>query len=422
MKKWIGILVIAVAIMLIAGACSNNNNGTQSYEEETGALMSDEFNGIWEGDIQVPNAPLKVVLHFDETTKAMSVPSQNVTKQPFTKAEFKDQKAVLTMNLGQSVAKFEGELKGDVFSGTYEQNGGSYPFSVTKSAEVKDEHITTVTIDNGMKVALEMPTNADTMPVVIIIAGSGPTNKDGNSNSLKMLSQQLLEKGIATVRFDKRGLGDNAALIAHEKDLTIDMLIEDVISMIQFMKQDKRFTSVSIIGHSEGSLIGMVAAQKEEVTKFVSLAGMGNSADSLLLEQLQGQLTPELQKEANTIIQQMKEGKQTATVPNELLTLFRPSVQPYLISLFAYDPAEIIKTLNMPVLIVNGTHDIQVSVQEANRLKEAKADAELFIIEGMNHILKQAPADREGNLATYVDESLPIDKELAEKVSAFLKE
>ncbi|MGM7683225.1 alpha/beta hydrolase [Cytobacillus sp. Hm23] len=274
---------------------------------------------------------------------------------------------------------------------------------------------------------LDIPEGADSLPIAIIIAGSGPTDKDGNTvgangknNSLKMLSEALNERGIATLRYDKRGVGDNINLVNKEEDLTIESYVHDVAAIVHYIQKDSRFASINIVGHSEGSLIGMIAVQEVAVDKFISLAGVGQSADKLLLEQLEGQLPPKLMDETKNILNQLKQGKQVTDVSQELNVLFRPSVQPYLISWFTYNPVDIISSLNIPLLIINGTNDIQVTEKEARLLKEANPQAELFIIEGMNHILKQAPLDKAGNLATYTNANLPLDEELSTKLIQFI--
>ncbi|MDX8365218.1 alpha/beta hydrolase [Cytobacillus sp. IB215665] len=291
-----------------------------------------------------------------------------------------------------------------------------------------EENTLSIPVERGTLTAiLDIPEGADSLPIAIIIAGSGPTDKDGNTvgangknNSLKMLSEAFNERGIATLRYDKRGVGDNISLVNKEEDLTIESYVNDVAAIVHYIQKDSRFASINIVGHSEGSLIGMIAVQEVAVDKFISLAGVGQSADKLLLEQLEGQLPPKLMDETKNILNQLKQGKQVTDVSQELNVLFRPSVQPYLISWFTYNPVDIISSLNIPLLIINGTNDIQVTEKEAHLLKEANPQAELFIIEGMNHILKQAPLDKAGNLATYTNANLPLDEELSTKLIQFV--
>ncbi|MDO7486185.1 alpha/beta hydrolase [Peribacillus frigoritolerans] len=174
---------------------------------------------------------------------------------------------------------------------------------------------------------------------MIIIAGSGPTDKDGNTignpgknNSLKMLAESLAEKGIASIRYDKRGIGENMQLTGKEEDLRFEQYIDDAAAWVKFAKKDGRFSKVGIIGHSEGSLIGMAAAKKTETDIFISLAGAGEPIDQVLIKQLEEQLTPSLLTETKDILAKLKQGKQVETVSADLQSVFRPSVQPYMIS------------------------------------------------------------------------------------------
>lgn len=263
--------------------------------------------------------------------------------------------------------------------------------------------------------------------MALIIAGSGPTDKDGNSalagknNSLKMLAEGLAQQGIATVRYDKRGLGDNQALLTKEEDGTFDQYVDDAVQIIQTLMADKAYTSVHVIGHSEGSLIGLLAAQQTGVESFVSIAGAGRPLDEVLLEQLKGQLAPKLFNESTNILTALKQGEQVKNISPELQALFRPSVQPFLISLLKYQPANELAKVKGRVLLLQGTTDLQVKEADAEALKKGKQEAKLLYLEGMNHVLKKAPADRAENLATYAHPSLPLHEELLPAIQQFIK-
>jgi alpha-beta hydrolase superfamily lysophospholipase len=264
------------------------------------------------------------------------------------------------------------------------------------------------------------------IPVALLIAGSGPTDRDGNNprmknNALKMLAEALYKNGIASLRYDKRGIGASKPAGLKESELRFDTYIRDAVGWVQQLKQDKRFSSLVVIGHSQGSLIGMVAAQNPAVDKFISLEGAGEPIYDVLRKQLENQPDP-VRKPAYSILDSLENGHRVKNVPPMLQTLFRPSIQPYLISWFRYHPQEEIAKLHKPVLIVQGTTDIQVSQTDAENLKKADPAAKLLIIKGMNHILKNAPANRQQNIKTYFDPDLPLNKELVEGVVKFIKE
>jgi len=286
-------------------------------------------------------------------------------------------------------------------------------FSIAYSF-AQTEEIVKLPIPNGeLEGTLLIPkSNNQKVPVVLIIAGSGPTDRNGNNsimenNSLKMLAEGLLEYEIANLRYDKRGVGASQNIAINEIDLRFEDFIEDAKLWVDFLEKDERFNQVIVAGHSEGALIGKVVAQKENVAKFISLAGVGETADKILRRQLQEQ--PAIVWEASeAILDSLTQGILVEEVPTMLLSLFCPSVQPYLISWFQYNPQEEIAKLDKPVLIVQGSTDLQVGFQDAEMLSKSNPNAELFIIEGMNHIFKKAPLDRTENFKTYYEAELPL--------------
>ncbi len=269
--------------------------------------------------------------------------------------------------------------------------------------------------------SLMVPDIDGPMPVALIIAGSGPTDRNGNNpmmtnNALKMVAEGLANEGIASVRYDKRGVAESLVEGLDESTLRFEHFIEDAQAWLEFLEEDERFSSRWVIGHSEGSLIGMVAAHQASVDGFVSLAGVGESADLTLKRQLSAQPEP-FRGQMMEMIDQLKVGELLGAIDPMFNALFRESVQPYMISWFAYDPAEWIAKFNGPILIVQGTTDLQVTVEDANKLSAAQPDAELVIIEGMNHVLKEAPLERGANLATYNQGDLPLAEGLIDPVT-----
>lgn len=263
------------------------------------------------------------------------------------------------------------------------------------------------------------------VPVALIIAGSGPTDRDGNNpmmknNSLKMLAEALAKQGIASVRYDKRGVAASAEAGGKEEDLRFEQSADDAVAWSQLIRSDTRFNRLFIVGHSEGSLVGMLAAQKARPAGFVSLAGAGVSADKLIREQMKPQPKP-VQDMVYPILDSLKMGYTVKQVHPLLYSLFRPSVQPYLISWFRHDPALEIRKLTMPVLIVQGTNDIQVGLSEGETLAKAQPKAKYVVIDRMNHIFKETDGDRQANLATYGNPDQLIIPRLPEELGAFIR-
>jgi len=294
-----------------------------------------------------------------------------------------------------------------------------------------------VTPTGSISGTLLVPKADKKIPVVLIIAGSGPTDRDGNStalpgksNTYKMLAEALAAEGVASLRYDKRAIGESrAAAGGSEAGLRFDMYVDDAAGWIAQLRGDARFSRVIVAGHSEGSLVGMVAANKAKADAFVSIAGIAHRASDVIRDQLRPQIgaIASLWQDSESILTSLDQGKVVDPLPASiqaipgLASLYRPSVQPYMISWFKYVPSVEIARLNIPVLLLQGTTDIQVSVDEAKALKAAKPDAELVLIDGMNHVLKTAPADRAQNAATYSNPDLPIVPEVPKAILAMAK-
>jgi pimeloyl-ACP methyl ester carboxylesterase len=282
------------------------------------------------------------------------------------------------------------------------------------------------TLSGSIHGTLTMPKNASgKIPVVLIIAGSGPTDRNGNSpklglegNTYKMIAEGLGKSGIASVRYDKRMIGESQTN-NKESDLRFDDYVDDADELINMLADDQRFSKVIVLGHSEGSLVGMIAAYNHPVKAFISVAGAGDSADKILTEQMKSQPSY-IQTEFKTLIDSMKKGKTIDNIDPALYFIARPSIQKYLMSWCRYNPARVIKIIKIPILIIQGTTDLQVTVADADKLKKAKSDATLNIIPGMNHVLKEAPEDRDKNLATYSNPTLPLKAELMPDIIAFI--
>lgn len=286
-----------------------------------------------------------------------------------------------------------------------------------------------VEINGGLgplKGSLLMPDGNGPVPAVLILPGSGPTDRNSNqpgmtNDALKLVAEQLAGQGVASLRIDKRGVAGSARAAAREEDLRFETYVDDAVAWVAFLKQQKRVAKVIVLGHSEGALVGTIAAQKTGAAGLTSLAGTGFRAAEILRRQLGSQLPPDLKARAFAALAELEAGRTVANPPPELAALFRPSVQPYLISWFKYDPAAELAKVKVPVLIVQGTTDIQVGVDDAKALAVAKPDAKLMLIDGMNHILRAAPLDRAANAATYTNPALPLKPELVPALVAFAR-
>lgn len=291
--------------------------------------------------------------------------------------------------------------------------------------QAQEETITLQTSTGNIEGTLLLP-SVEKPTIALIIAGSGPTDRDGNSgglkmNYLKMLAEGLYENNIASIRYDKRGIGASVMPGLKEDDLTFSDFISDAELWMDKIMDDSRFGDIVVIGHSEGSLIGMIASQNKQPNKFISIAGPGITMLATIRRQL-GDQPPYILSMSEPILEKLEKGQTVDSVPPLLNSLFRQSVQNYLISVSKYDPLVEISKLKCPVMIVQGTTDIQIEVLDAEKLAESNKNSKLLIIEGMNHILKEAPENRLLNIQTYGNPDLKIKEGLVDSISKYIVE
>jgi uncharacterized protein len=268
----------------------------------------------------------------------------------------------------------------------------------------------------------------ETRAVGVIIAGSGPTDRDGNSplgvrgGTYRLLAEGLAETGVATVRYDKRGIAASMAAGGAEIDIRFDHYVDDALAFAAEARARTGQPCAWLIGHSEGAGIALAAVSRrpEGVCGVVLLSGMGRRARVVIEEQLGPQLPEPLKTQAFEALARLEAGETVADAPPALAALLRPSVQPYVISMMAQDPTAQIAAYDGPVLIGQGETDIQTTVVDARALAAAQPDATLVIWPGVNHLLKVAPAERAANLATYADPALPLADGVVEAVSGFI--
>lgn len=263
-----------------------------------------------------------------------------------------------------------------------------------------------------------------TNKAILIISGSGATDRDGNTqpgyvnNCLKILSEELSELGFSTLTYDKRGVGKSKSDSFQTTNLRFEQLVNDAIAWISFLKKD--YSDITVIGHSQGALVGMIAIQKAEVNRFISLAGLSEDAYTTVKRQLSYQ--PQFVTDAAyPILDSLKNGEKVKLVPQFLNSLFDEKVQDYFISFMKYDPREEIKKVNCPIFVIQGTSDLQITVEGATAMCKHSPYCSLKIIEDMNHVLRTSSKEPNENISTYNNVTLPLHPDLVGTVKLFLE-
>jgi uncharacterized protein len=268
-------------------------------------------------------------------------------------------------------------------------------------------------------------------PMMLIIPGSGPTDRNGNNPlgvraaTYRLLAQGLAQRGIGTVRIDKRGMFGSRAAVADGNAVTIDDYVTDTESWIATIRKQTGVSCVWLLGHSEGGLVALAAAQKaSDICGLVLISTAGRPLGEVLREQLRANpANVPILDQAMVAIDTLEAGKRVdASQMNPvLLPLFGRQIQGFLISVFSYDPAKLISTVSKPVLIMQGERDIQVSVADAQKLKQSAPSARLVLLPDTNHMLKAVTSDdRQANIATYANPNLPLAPGVVDTVASFV--
>ncbi len=390
-----------------------------------------QIEGTWSGNIEIPNQKLPFVLHVSKENGQLKAtsdsPNQGVHGIAMSSIRFENN--TLYLSHDQMNMTYEGTLTDNQnIKGTFKQGTYSFTLNLKKEAkkniseQSKNSNVKELKVSEELQGDLYETSNKET--VILLIAGSGPTDRNGNTlgmavnNSYKFLAEGLAENNYSVFTYDKRVV---YSVKSQQEIPSLDFQhgIDDAQTIIHYLKNNLGYKNIIVAGHSEGSLVGM-SASKKDVAAFISLAGAGNSIDVILKEQLNKQ-APMLNDDTNKILTQLKEGKIVKDVNPMLQALFAEQNQPFLIDWISRNPQTEIAKLNIPILIVNGTKDLQVGQKEAELLHKANPKSSMVIIEKMNHVFKEVENDQQ-NMESYNNPELPIHKDLIKTIVSFLKQ
>jgi pimeloyl-ACP methyl ester carboxylesterase len=355
------------------------------------------------------------------------------------RAQYGDLVKTEFVKYGESLAIYKATFKNDVFLLNVSLNAQNkltglllspYQESTVPAGaidpSITESPIILKTLSGVISGSLVMPKNVTgKIPVVLIVGDAGPTDRDGNNtkagiaaNTYKLLAYDLGKHGIASLRYDKRLVGESVSS-TKESQLRIDDYSDDALGLINMLNDDQRFSKIILFGHGEGALVAMLAMTDEPVKAYISAEGASEQADKILTDQMKSK--PKfLADQFKAILDSMRKGKTTDNVDPGLYYIARPSVQPFLMSWCRCVPLKGIKKIKGPVLIIQGSTDLQVSADNGEKLKKAKSDATFVPIKGMNHLLKDAPADEAQNAAVNSKPDLPLNAELVPSIVDFI--
>ncbi|MDB5140214.1 MAG: hypothetical protein JWR12_2130 [Mucilaginibacter sp.] len=298
---------------------------------------------------------------------------------------------------------------------------------ITIDPSLSETPVSVKALAGSISGSLVVPKNVTgKIPVVLIVADAGPTDRNGNNsktgvnaNTYKLLANDLGKKGIATLRYDKRLVGESVS-VTKESQLHIEDYSDDALVLVNMLNDDQRFSKIILFGHGEGALVSMIAEYDQPAVKgYISAEGQADKGDKILFDEIKSKSGFMVDK-FKVIMDSLKKGKTTPEVDPSLYYIARPSIQNFLMSWCRYDPLRVIKKIKIPILIIQGATDLTVASDNGDKLKKAKSDAILLNIKDMNHILKDAPADPEKNAATFANPDLPLKPEMVSGIVDFI--
>lgn len=412
--------------------------------------------GDWDGSIAVGAQTLPLTLHLRSAPNpgaTMDSPRQGMNAQV---VEIGGDAQTVTVTLTQAGAVFtlKPSPDGQTLAGALAQNGAVLPITFIRRTPGAPAPVLAATPSPSMAVdetAVQISgplgaikgtltlTPGPPKAIAVIIQGSGPVDRDGNSGpalkaaTSKLLAQALAAKGIESIRSDKRGMFASGAAIADPNKVTIEEYAQDARDFAALAARRAGLPCAWLIGHSEGSLVALQAAQQPAgICGVVSISGPGRNLGEVLRSQIAANVAaapPERKAQAQAqmaqagaAITRLQAGRRvdTTAMDEGLLGLFAPVVQDFVIDEFHYSPPALVAAYKGPVLVLQGDADLQVSVEDADKLAAARSGVRKVILPGVNHVLKASPPERVINQATYADPSLPLAPGVAAAIIDFI--
>ncbi len=295
--------------------------------------------------------------------------------------------------------------------------------------EASSEELTVPVERGAIGGTVLIPQGCGPVPLVVIVSGSGLTDRDGNGQSqgvepsvYRVLAEALRDRGVASFRYDEPGIGESrSAFPERTEDFRLEWEVDNEARIVAALRKDARFDSIVVAGHSQGSLVAILGAEKEPIDGFVSLAGAGRPIGDVIREQLTADLTPDERDELDEVIRALERGETVGPLEGRLAEVFPESSQPYMSSWMQYDPKQEIATLTVPTLLLQGRFDVQVSEADAALLLEGKPDAELVYVDDMNHMLRQVKSKAVITQRASYTEALPLHLDALDAISLFLE-
>lgn len=406
------------------------------------------FDGIWQGTLSIQDEKLTIAFHISSNadgsfSATLDSPDQGAVGVPFDNVVVNKKKKTVRLDAKDIQASFFGSLEEDgTIIGHWAQGeivlplrlnkvdkapGVSRPQEPTPPFPYTTENVTYENTKAGVKLAatLTVPPGAGPFPAVLLVAGSGPMNRDeaifGHKPFL-VLADYLSRMGIAVLRADKRGIGQSTGDYA--KALDSDFA-DDALAGIEFLKTRKEVNPklIGIIGHSEGGIVApRVAAASSDVAFIILMAAPGLPGDQVILSQsaliLRASGADDAKVQENRSMQEKiiaaaKQENDPAVAEKKIREILRASLpkdvpaqaidaqvkraaSPWFRDFLSYDPRPALSKVKCPVLAMAGSKDLQVAPVEnlfaIRGALEAGGNKATVIrmLPGLNHLFQAA--------------------------------
>jgi uncharacterized protein len=423
--------------------------------QESARAKNDDrsLEGSWDGFLSYKGQELALRLYFlhDEGiwSGRMDIPPQNAFDMALVELDFSGGALKATLP-GPMPLVMEAALSGDELAGSFSQGSASGTIRATRVGDAESlraalqakaaaaaasldpsivSNEVSIMIPGGrLHGTLSRPLSGTASSAILIIPGSGPTDRDGNSillpgknDSLVSLGNGLVKAGFMVLRVDKRGIGKSVWQGLREDDMTIDQMADDAAAWLAYLRAVPGIRRLAVIGHSEGALVALLAARESKPESLVLLAPLSADFFETLFKQLAG-MPEDYLRRARFIYEELKAGRYVSQVDADLLALFRPSVQPYMRSLIEHRPASLLAAQDNPTLVVAGGRDLQIEFADAKALAAARPGVGFLLLDDMNHVLKAVKPDLADNQAAYSSPSYPLAEGLVAGIAEFLRE
>jgi hypothetical protein len=394
-----------------------------------------KWRGRWEGVLHIGDqtqwADNTIAFRMLEKGALVDLPNSRLYGYPAIVISSDPKRVTFAMRLGDQVATFDIERADALAKGVFTSGGAQIGFTIIYSSIQSDpkRSVSLQTKRGKLSGTLELPVGkSGKVPLVILLAGSGPADRDGNActapgrhDALKQLAYALAEAGIASYRYDKLGAGESYFLV-EEGALRFSHYVEDAVSCVTQFRKDSRFSKVVLLGYTEGALVAAAASQLAKVDGVVACAATSEYPGDVLRQSIEKADEP-YRSEGLALLSSLEAGKAVPKVSSYYeSSVLRPINQAYVISWLSYKPAQVFAKVSAPMLFVWGELDLQVPLGAFQALCAFKPSAKVAVIPGMNHVLKSVSAVVNDNFNSFSEPDYPLGAGLVEAISGFVSE